>query len=67
VESCERLIAITVPEYEQVRGKARQFAVTADPVAPDLERIVDESERFVIVLERQGTPADVANAEDPRS
>ena len=37
-ESCERLISITVPEYERVRADPRQFAVVRDHVMADMER-----------------------------
>jgi hypothetical protein len=65
-ESCDRLIAITVPEYERVRNDARHFAVVRDHVVADVERVVEESDRFVVVEKREGTPAEVALEEDPR-
>jgi hypothetical protein len=65
-ESCERLIAITVPEYERVRADPRQFAVVRDHVIADMEWAVDETDRFVVVSKREGTPAEVATEEDPR-
>jgi hypothetical protein len=65
-ESCERLIAITVPEYEGVRADPRRFAMVRDHVLPDIEQVVDETDRFVVVAKREGTPAEVAAAEDPR-
>ena len=67
LESCDRLIAITVPEYERVRSDARLFAVTRDHVIEEMERVVDETDRFVVVSKRAGTPAEVASEEDPRS
>jgi hypothetical protein len=66
-DSCERLIAITLPEYERVRRDGRQFAVVQGHVQADIEDVVDETERFVVVVKREGTPADVADREDPRS
>lgn len=65
--SCDRMIAITVPEYEQVRKDARRFTVQRDHVVADVEVVVDETERFVVVVKREGTPADIASEEDPRS
>ena len=66
-ESCDRLIAITAPEYERVRSDARQFAVVRDHVMADMERPVYETDRFVVVTKREGMPASVASEEDPRS
>jgi hypothetical protein len=64
---CERLIAITVAEYEDARRDARRFFVVADHVIPDVERVVRETPRFVVVEKREGTPAEVAESTDPRS
>jgi hypothetical protein len=65
-ESCDRLIAITIPEYERVRRDSRLFAVVADHVIDDVERVVLETDRFVVVAKREGTPAEIASEEDPR-
>lgn len=65
--SCERVIAITMPEYERVRSDGRRFAVVRDHVIPDVEDIMEETDRYVVVVKRDGTPADVAVEEDPRS
>jgi hypothetical protein len=66
-ESCDRLIAITLTEYERVRSDPVRFAVLRDHVMDDVERVVDENDRFVVVAKHDGTPADVATDEDPRS
>lgn len=66
LESCDRLIAITIREYEKVRLDSRRFAVVRDHVMKDVETVVDETDRFVVVTKREGTPADVAREEDPR-
>jgi hypothetical protein len=66
-DSCDRLIAITIPEYERARSDGRQFAVARDHVMADVERVVDETDRFVVVAKREGTPAEVASEEDPRA
>lgn len=65
--TCERLIAITPAEYERVRSDPRRFMVIRDHVALDVERVVDEAERFVVVEKREGQPAEIAEEEDPRS
>ena len=66
-ETCDRVIAITVAEYEQVRGDPRQFAVMRDHVMQDIERVVETTDRFAVVSKRNGTPAEVAIEEDPRA
>jgi hypothetical protein len=64
---CELLIAITIPEYEAIRGDPTTFAVAAEHVMADVERVVSETDRFTVVRKREGTPAQVAEATDPRS
>jgi hypothetical protein len=63
---CDRVLAITLAEYESVRADPRQFAVTRDHVMAEVERVVAETDRYAVVAKRQGTPAAVAIEEDPR-
>jgi hypothetical protein len=65
-EACDRLVAITLPEYEKLRGDPRQFVVVMDHVREDVERVVSRTDRFVVVAKREGAPAAVATEEDPR-
>jgi hypothetical protein len=64
---CTRVIAIAVPEYEEVRSDARHFAVVSTHVIPDIEEVERQTERFTIVRKREGIPAEIAEEEDPRS
>ena len=66
LSACGRVIAITLDEYRRLRMDARQFAVVPEHVISDIERIVNENERFVVVAKHEGTPADVAIQESPR-
>ena len=63
---CDRVLAITIVEYESVRADPRQFAVARDHVTVDVERVVAETDRYAVVAKRPGTPAAVAIEEDPR-
>jgi hypothetical protein len=63
---CDRLIAITITEYEGVRADALQFAVVRGHVMPEVERVVAETDRYTVVAKREGTPAEIAIEEDPR-
>lgn len=64
---CDRVIAITISEYETVRADPRQFAVVSDHVIPDIEDVVAQTDRYAVVAKREGTPAAVAIQEDPRA
>ncbi len=65
--ACDRLIAIAIREYERVRTDPRTFAVMNEHVMPDVEEVLSENDRFTVVQKREGTPAAVAEALDPRT
>jgi hypothetical protein len=66
-EDCDRVLAITLGEYEALRADPRRFAVVAGHVVPDVEEVVARTDRYVVVAKREGTPAEIAIKEDPRS
>jgi hypothetical protein len=66
LEDCDRVIAITLAEYESVRADPLRFAVTHDHVLADLEQVVAGTDRYAVVAKREGTAAAVAVEEDPR-
>jgi len=53
-------------EYRMVRSDLRQSAIVPEHLATDIERIVYETDRFVVVSKREGTPADIARDENQR-
>jgi hypothetical protein len=65
-EDCDRVVAITLAEYEALRADPVQFAVVRAHVIPEEEVVVAETDRYTVVAKRQGTPAEVAAEEDPR-
>src|ERR1051325_3206806 len=66
-EVCDRVIAITPAEYEEIRSDPVQFVVVLDHVIGDIGRVVLETDRFAVVAKREGIPAEVAIQEDPRA
>ena len=66
-QDCDRLIAMTLAEYEAVRADPRQFAVAHDHVLAEVEQVVAKTDRYSVVAKREGTPAAVAVEEDPRA
>lgn len=65
--ACDLPVMITILEYERVRSDPVRFAVVRDHVIADIESIVEENDRFVVVAKREGKPAQTAIEEDPRS
>ncbi len=64
---CDRVVAITPQEYEEIRSDPIQFVVVHDHVIGDVERVVLETDRFAVVAKREGMPAEAAVQEDPLS
>jgi len=56
---------LTVAEYERVRSDPTHFAVLRGHDIAEVERIVEENERFVVV-EKFGASAEAAIELDPR-
>jgi hypothetical protein len=64
-QDCVERIHLTAGEYERVRSNPRHFAVVPGHELPVVERVVDSTERF-LVLEKLGEGATVAEKTDPR-
>ncbi len=63
--SCQAPIALTQGEYERVRSVATHFAVVPGHDHPDVERVIEQNERFAIVA-KFGEAEGVAEQSDPR-
>jgi hypothetical protein len=64
---CDRVIALTVAEYEHVRADPHEFLVVADHVAGDVERVVARTDRYAVVAKGEGRAAAIAVEQDPRA
>ncbi len=64
---CSEFVEVTLTEYEGVRAVPTHFIVRLGHVAPDIELLVLQNERFAVVEKRRGDPAEIARATDPRS
>jgi len=63
---CVEQITMTLAEYEALRKIPNRFAVKAGHVFPEVERIVEQRPRYVVV-EKVGAGGVEAVAIDPRS
>ena len=63
---CNRLIELTVREYEQIRKNPRRFVVLPGHEFPDVETVVTARRGYVIV-EKRDQAAEVAERRDPRA
>ncbi len=64
--ACEETIGISPDEYQRLRQAPRRFAVLRAHVIADVEEIVDETDRYVVVEKRDEAFRDVSDDKDPR-
>lgn len=67
LEQCDRTVRITKAEYERVRGDPRQFVIFPNHLIAEAEHVVSDGDTFLVVAKREGTAAEVAIREDPRT
>jgi len=65
--ACVEPVTLSLGQYETVRTDGARFFVRPGHELPDIEEVVERSESFSIVVKRDGTPADIAEDNDPRS
>jgi hypothetical protein len=63
--SCDRLVDLTPVEYEHVRADPRRFFVCIGHELPEVERVVETHERYLVV-EKVAAAGAAAQAKDPR-
>jgi anti-sigma B factor antagonist len=64
---CTQQIELTAAEYERVREHAGRFLVALNHENPETESIVEQNERFVVVVTFAGASSRIARQTDPRS
>jgi hypothetical protein len=63
--TCGEAVQATLREYDKVRQSPRRFLVVAGHVMPEIETVVETTPRYLVV-EKEGTAGEVAEASDPR-
>lgn len=64
--ACEQAISISPDEHRRLREGGRQFAVLPEHVIADVEQIVYETDRYVVVKKRDEAFCDGSAAKDLR-
>lgn len=64
--SCVDRVRLHRAEYEAVRAEPKRFVIVPGHDAPDVERVVSENDRFVVV-EKRSEAGVIAEEFDPRS
>jgi hypothetical protein len=65
--TCGEQITMSLSDYERLRSDPTLFAIKPGHELNDVEDVVERRSGYDIVRKHEGTPADVARAEDPRS
>jgi hypothetical protein len=63
---CNRLIELTVAEYEAVRASPRRFVLLHGHEIPEVETVVERFDDYLVV-EKDPETAHIAERTDPRS
>jgi hypothetical protein len=64
--SCTERVQLTLPEYEHVRSDPKWFVVIPGHEELDYERVIEQTDTYLIVEKLPGGPAGIAINEDPR-
>ena len=65
-EDCTQPISLTLAEYEQIRQHPKHFVVVPGHDVVDVERVVEQTDRYAVVEKLPGAPAKIAVKRDPR-
>jgi hypothetical protein len=63
--ACKQHLSLTPQEYESVRASSRRFVIVAGHEDPEVERIVEEHERYAVIEKDEDVTA-LVEATDPR-
>ncbi len=66
LEDCMEKILLTPEEYEAVRATPIRFAITPEHLIADVEKVVEQNDRFTVVEKHEGE-RELVVERDPRS
>ncbi len=64
-DACAAPIKMSVEEYEAIRSDPRRFPIAPGHHVSEIERVVEENDRFAVV-EKTGVAGEIAEKLDPR-
>jgi hypothetical protein len=65
-DDCTQPISLTLAEYEHIRQDPKHFVVVPGHDVVDVERVVEQTDRYAVVEKLPGAPAKIALERDPR-
>jgi hypothetical protein len=66
-DSCTAPVSLTLQEYEQVRSDPTHFAIAHGHEVIDVERVIEQTDRYSVVEKFTGEAERIAIETDPRS
>jgi hypothetical protein len=66
-DDCTQPISLTLAEYERIRQDPKHFVVVPGHDVVDVERVVEQTDRYAVVEKIPGAPAKIALERDPRT
>jgi hypothetical protein len=63
---CTETVEVPLAVYEEARANGRRFLVLPGHVLPEIEKVVDEGNGYVIVEKDTPTASRIAEQHDPR-
>ena len=66
-DACADVVNVHRSLYERVRAQSDRFLVASGHVLPEIEKVVEEHEGFVVVDKEGAIPEAIAAATDPRA
>ena len=65
-EACVEHVTMTLDEYEGIRSDSKRFFVIKGHELPEFEKVVSETDSYLVVEKLPGGPAGIAIRDDPR-
>ena len=63
---CSRTLELPIEAYDEVRSGFDRFLIAPGHEVPNVDRVVERHDAYLVVVKRTGRPADLARATDPR-
>jgi microcompartment protein CcmL/EutN len=64
---CTERLEVGLSTYERVRSDPRHYVIARGHEIPDVETVIEQTERYDVVQKHEGDPAELARETDPRS
>jgi hypothetical protein len=64
--TCAEQLHLTIDEYEEVRSQGRRFAIAPGHLTGQIEHVVRETDRYVIVEKDTPVAIEITEDADPR-